>query len=151
MNYNAIRHWPDHVLFNEGSFIVLAISVIILIVWRNEVKRNPVSLVMQNTLGSSNYFLFLTTHTKAFFAKIMLVVAIISISCSIYYYFECGKIINIAIQKNVDTWELYKSYTKYMDYCEYAINIGIFISPLTIIPLWWDSYVNKILLHRGFL
>jgi hypothetical protein len=150
MNYRNIQELPDHVLFTECSLIVLSISIIILLVWRSDAKKNSVSIAMQNTFGDSNYFLFLTTHAKTFLAKIMLVAAIISIFCSIYYYFECGKIINVAIQPGIDTWRIYETYTKYMAYCEYAINIGIFILPLTIIPLWWDWHVNRIFLHRGY-
>ena len=149
MNYNEIKNWSEHTLFS-GSHMVLIFSTVILLIWWYNAKKNPVSVAMQNELGNSNYFLFLTTHAQAFVAKIMIAVAIISMAISVYFYMQCGKMINMAILPKADTWPLYLSYIESLGHCQDAMNIGIFILPLTIIPLWWDAYVNKILLHRVY-
>ena len=146
MNYSTNRNLPSYEIFSSDVIFIVIISCIVLFMWYRDAK-------MMNKIGNSNYFLFINTHAKAFFTKITLVISIISALLSIYFYYQCNNIMMIVLQQNISNntfYSLSDTYYKYITYCHYASNLAVFLLPLTAIPLWWDSYVNKIFMHGEY-
>jgi len=125
--------FPQHNLIeNYGGWLIA--SLVILIWWRH--KR----------IKQDDKLIFLKTNAHLFLAKCFLVICIVSIFCTLFFIWQSDKIVTVFLRnsKNMsgDMYDfLVMKYQNYSNFLPYTFSAGIFLLPLTAIPLWWDKTV----------